>query len=42
MASVISARATIDDLYRVDGKAELIGGRIEHLMGCRHRSNHGG
>jgi len=25
-------RATIDDLERVDGKAELIGGRIVHLM----------
>ncbi len=25
-------RATIDDLYRVEGKAELIGGRIVHLM----------
>jgi Uma2 family endonuclease len=25
-------RATLDDLYRVEGKAELIGGRIVHLM----------
>jgi len=24
--------ATLDDLYRVDGKAELIGGRIVHFM----------
>jgi len=32
MASVISARATLDDLYRVEGKAELIGGRIVHFM----------
>ncbi len=24
--------STIDDLYRVEGKAELIGGRIVHLM----------
>jgi Uma2 family endonuclease len=24
--------ATIDDLYRVEGKAELVGGRIVHLM----------
>src|SRR5437763_1280085 len=24
--------ATLDDLYRIDGKAELIGGRIVHLM----------
>jgi Uma2 family endonuclease len=28
VATVPTARATIDDLYRVDGKAELIGGRI--------------
>ena len=32
MASVVSARATLDDLYRVEGKAELIGGRIVHFM----------
>ncbi len=32
MASGIRARATIEDLLRVDGKAELIGGRIVHLM----------
>ena len=25
-------RATIDDLYRVDGKAELVNGEIVHLM----------
>ena len=37
MASVTEKRATIDDLYRTEGKAELIGGRIVHLMatGCR-------
>src|SRR5581483_2710908 len=32
MASVDQARATIDDLYRVKGKAELIGGRIVDFM----------
>ena len=32
MATAPSTRATIDDLYRVDGKAELIGGRIVHYM----------
>lgn len=32
MASVISTRATLDDLYRVEGKAELIGGRIVPYM----------
>jgi Uma2 family endonuclease len=28
----LSPRSTIDDLYRVEGKAELIGGKIIHLM----------
>ena len=32
MASVASTRATLDDLYRVEGKAELVGGRIVHFM----------
>jgi Uma2 family endonuclease len=32
MASASTTRATIDDLYRVEGKAELIGGRIERFM----------
>ena len=32
MASVVSTRATLDYLYRVDGKAELIGGRIVRFM----------
>jgi Uma2 family endonuclease len=32
MATVTQPRATIDDLYRVDGKAELIGGRIVRFM----------
>jgi Uma2 family endonuclease len=30
--TVIATRATIDDLYRVDGKAELIDGRIVEIM----------
>ncbi len=32
MASAATTRATLDDLYRVEGKAELIGGRIVHYM----------
>src|SRR4051794_26595580 len=32
MSSEIQAAATLDDLYRVEGKAELIGGRIVHVM----------
>src|ERR1041385_107127 len=32
MASIISTRATLDDLARVQGKAELVGGRIVPLM----------
>lgn len=32
MAIGSTKRATLDDLLRVDGKAELIGGRIVHLM----------
>jgi hypothetical protein len=31
--------ATVDDLYRVDGKAELIAGRIVHLMATGRRPN---
>ena len=36
MATVAQPRATLDDLYRTEGKAELIGGRIVPLMatGC--------
>jgi len=30
-------RATFDDLYRVEGKAELVGGRIVHLMATGRR-----
>ncbi len=33
MPPATDTRATIDDLYAVEGKAELIGGRIVHLMG---------
>src|SRR5580704_9095645 len=32
MASVSTMRATLDDLYRTEGKAELIGGRVVHFM----------
>lgn len=32
MASGSTTRATLDDLYRVEGKAELIGGRIVQYM----------
>jgi Uma2 family endonuclease len=32
MSTTTPKRATIDDLYRVEGKAELIGGRIVHFM----------
>jgi Uma2 family endonuclease len=32
MSSMTQAAATLDDLYRVEGKAELIGGRIVRLM----------
>src|SRR5262245_15828218 len=35
MASV-STRATLDDLYREEGKAELIGGRIVRFMASGH------
>lgn len=39
MASVISGRATLDDLARVEGKAELVGGRIVYLMATGHYPN---
>jgi Uma2 family endonuclease len=39
MASVGQARATLDDLYREPGKAELIGGRIVHLMATGRTPN---
>ncbi len=36
MASVSTRRATLDDLYREEGKAELIGGRIVRYMASGH------
>jgi Uma2 family endonuclease len=39
MSSATQTAATIDDLYRVDGKAELIGGRIVHYMATGRRPN---
>lgn len=36
MATAPSIRATLDDLARVDGKAELIDGRIVHFMATGH------
>jgi Uma2 family endonuclease len=32
-------RATLDDLLKVEGKAELIGGRIVHYMATGHKPN---
>jgi Uma2 family endonuclease len=32
MSTMTQAPATLDDLYKVESKAELIGGRIVHLM----------
>ena len=37
--STVTQRATLDDLYRTEGKAELIGGRIIHLMSTGRRPN---
>ena len=37
MSSAIQKAATLDDLYRVEGKAELIAGRIVLLMPTGHR-----
>jgi Uma2 family endonuclease len=37
MSSSIQTAATLDDLYRVEGKAELIGGRIVPLMATGRR-----
>jgi Uma2 family endonuclease len=36
MTPVTTARATLEDLYRVDGKAELIGGRILRMSPSGH------
>ena len=30
--TLMKMRATLDDLYRVDGKAELVNGEIKYLM----------
>ena len=37
MSSATQRAATLDDLYRVDGKAELIAGRIVPLMATGYR-----
>ena len=39
MSTATEREATIDDLYRVDGKAELIAGRIVPLMPTGRRPN---
>jgi Uma2 family endonuclease len=39
MSSATQTAATLDDLRRVEGKAELIAGRIVHLMPTGHRPN---
>jgi Putative restriction endonuclease len=39
MSHVGQARATLDDLYRTPGKAELIGGRIVQHMTTEHMPN---
>ncbi len=37
--ATVTVRATLDDLYRAPGKAELIGGRIVQLMATGRRPN---
>jgi Uma2 family endonuclease len=39
MAIGTHLKATLDDLYREEGKAELIGGRIVHLMPTGRKPN---
>jgi Uma2 family endonuclease len=39
MSAVGQARATLDDLYRTPGKAELIGGRLVYFMATGRRPN---
>ncbi len=39
MSALTQRAATLDDLYRVDGKAELIAGRIVPLMATGRRPN---
>src|SRR5687767_14157433 len=36
MTTTMPGNATLDDLYRVEGKAELIGGRIVRFMASGH------
>lgn len=36
MTTAAPGSATLEDLYRVEGKAELIGGRIVHFMASGH------
>ncbi|MFO0810802.1 MAG: Uma2 family endonuclease [Gemmataceae bacterium] len=36
---IAQPRATLDDLYRVEGKAELVNGRIVEIMPTGHRPN---
>jgi Uma2 family endonuclease len=35
--ATVTTRATLDDLLRTEGKAELIGGRIVHFMASGHQ-----
>lgn len=37
MSTITVPRATLDDLAKTEGKAELIAGRIEHLMATGFR-----
>ena len=39
MAPTVQTRATLDDLMREEGKAELIGGRIVRLMPTSFKPN---
>jgi Uma2 family endonuclease len=39
MAHAAPSKATLEDLYRHEGKAELIGGRVVPLMPTGHRPN---
>lgn len=39
MATIQPVRATLDDLYRTEGKAELIGGRLVRLMPTGRKPN---
>jgi Uma2 family endonuclease len=35
--ATVTTRATLDDLLKTDGKAELIGGRIVHFLASGHK-----